>query len=100
MSKHTTEAKIKAIIDRISKVEGVQSVTLSNNEGFPLMSTIATASEAEKLSGVINHVVGKLSMLSDNGSEAPRSITVKTSKHQVIATPYGNNTLIVTRRNM
>jgi predicted regulator of Ras-like GTPase activity (Roadblock/LC7/MglB family) len=100
MSKDTTEAKIRAIIDRIKNVKGVQSVTLSDREGFPLMSTIDTGPEAEKLSGVISHVIGKLTLLSNNGDEIPRSITVKTDSKQVIATPYGNNTLIVTRKNM
>jgi len=99
MSKVTTEAKIRAIIDRIKKVRGVQSVTLSNSEGFPLMSTIDQPVEAEKLSSVINHVVGKLALLSENGDDFPKSITIKTPSHQVIATPYGNNTLIVTREN-
>jgi len=94
----TREAKVREHLIKIGKHEGVESVVLSDEAGFPLSSTIPPE-KAEKIAALTTSLIGKINMiLHELNIKSMQAFTVKAADREILITPFQNTTLIVVRK--
>ncbi len=94
----TREAKVREHLMKIGKHEGVESVVLADEAGFPLSSTISPE-KAETISALTTSLLGKVNIiLKELNITGLQAFTIKSTNKEILVTPFQDTTLVVVRR--
>ncbi|MCD6484855.1 MAG: roadblock/LC7 domain-containing protein [Candidatus Odinarchaeota archaeon] len=92
------EEDIKRILSGLAKYEGVESVVLADDTGFPLSSTISPK-KAETISALVTSLIGKVkSILEELELSSLKVLVMRTADREILVTPQEGANLVVVRK--